>query len=572
MDYRAEYQRWLTEFQGDAEAMADLAAIAGDEAEIQDRFYAPLHFGTAGMRGVMGFGPNRMNRYTVRRAAAALGRHVAAQPGYADRGVAIAYDSRRNSAAFALEAATTLAAGGVRAHLFPSLRPVPVLSFAVRHLGAAAGIVITASHNPPQYNGFKAYWEDGGQMPPERAGEIQRLMSALTDAEARPMDEDAARAAGLLVGVPAEVDDAYMAAVKSLAIDRALMREMGGRLSIVYTPLNGAGNLPVRRMLRDMGFTKVHVVPEQELPDPDFTTVGVPNPEEPAAFELALKLREQLGADLVFGTDPDCDRVGIAVLDGDGAPRILSGNQIGCLLLHYVLSRKAALGTLPGNAAAVKSIVSTEMARAIGADFGVPVFDVLTGFKYIAEKIQEFENTGSHTFVFGFEESCGYLSGTDVRDKDGVNASMLIAEAAAYYKKRGMTLHNAMEELSRRYGYHGEKVVSVTLPGRDGLEKSSRIMKSLRNTPPGAIAGRAVTAVRDYLTGLRTDAGGRSDMGLPRSDVMYFELAGNAWACVRPSGTEPKIKLYVNAVAPTEARLSPLLDEIAREGARLLKA
>jgi phosphoglucomutase len=568
MDYKVQYRRWL-EF-ADDETRAELERIAGDEKEIEDRFYTRLSFGTAGMRGLLGAGLNRMNIYNVRRVTCALAKYILAS-GQAERGVAIAYDSRRFSPQFALEAALTLASAGIKAHLFDSLRPVPVLSFAVRQLRAIAGIVITASHNPPAYNGYKVYWEDGGQIAPERAAEIQRLIDQTDFSECRPMEEQAARQGGLLMDVPAEIDDAYIAQVKRLCVDPELIRRMGGQIKIVYTPLHGSGNIPVRRVLRELGFTQVFVVPEQELPDPAFSTVAQPNPEDPAAFTLALKLRERLGADAVFGTDPDCDRVGIAVLDDEGGVRILSGNQIGCLLLDYILSRKQARGNLPSNAAVVKSFVSTEMARAIASAYGAALFEVPTGFKYIAEKIQQFEDTGAHSFLFGFEESFGYLSGTQVRDKDGVNACMLIAETAAYYKERGMTLYDALVGLYEKYGWYMERTLSHTLTGKDGQARIADILKSLRAAPPTQIGGLQVLAVRDYLVGTRASAAGTEAIDFPTSDALYFELEGGAWTCVRPSGTEPKVKLYLGVCAAEEAAAKALLERCAQSALMLME-
>ena len=564
MTTREAYEQWLRDFADDPETVDELRSIQHDEKEIEDRFYTDLSFGTAGLRGVLGAGSNRMNRYVVRRATQALAKYILSAPGQAARGVVIAYDSRRFSDRFAREAALVLCNMGVKAYLFESLRPVPMLSFAVRHLGAIAGIVITASHNPPQYNGYKVYWEDGGQMPPERAGQILALIQQTTYRESQPMDGQKALDRGLLQIIGREVDDAYMACVESLAISPELDRELGGKLTIVYTPLHGSGNVPVRRALRDMGFSRVFVVPEQEKPDPAFPTVKVPNPEDPAAFALALRLQKEIGADLVFGTDPDCDRVGIAVLDGAGNVHALSGNQIGCLLLHYILDRRKANGTLPENAAAVKSIVSTEMARAICEDYGCAMVETLTGFKFIAEKIEQFTTTGEHTFVFGFEESCGYLSGTEVRDKDGVNASLLIAETAAWYKTQNMTLYDALEALYRKYGYYDAKVTSFALSGKDGLEKMGRLMADLREKTPADFAGIRVLAVRDYLKGERTDAeGARSPLEQERSDVLYYELEGGAWICVRPSGTEPKVKLYVNAVSASHETTDKLLEALS---------
>lgn len=572
MDYKAEYRRWLEEFRDDPETVQELLSLEGNEKEIEDRFYTELEFGTAGMRGVLGAGLNRMNQYNVRRATLGLARYIAEDPERQARGVVIAYDSRRKSDEFARQAALVLCAAGIPAYLFESLRPVPVLSFSVRALHAVAGIVITASHNPPQYNGYKVYWEDGGQMPPERASEVLRHIRAVDFSEARPMDEGQAKAKGLLRIIGAEVDDRYIQMVKGLSIDPELIKEMGGQLKIVYTPLHGSGNIPVRRVLREAGFSQVSVVKEQEKPDPNFSTVKVPNPEDPAAFTLALKLQEELNADVVFGTDPDCDRVGIAVKDKAGQAHILTGNQIGCLLLHYILTARKKRGTLPPNAAAVKSIVSTEMAQAIADDFGVRMFNVLTGFKYIAEKIQEFEESGEYQFVFGFEESYGYLSGTAVRDKDGVNACLLIAETAAYYKKQGMTLYDALESLFERYGYTGEKVTSFALTGKDGLAKMKGLMDSLRQDPPREFAGKKVLAVRDYLKSERVCGSKTQPLTLPKSDVLYYELQDKAWICVRPSGTEPKVKLYVNGVTASRAGTQALLEDMSRAAVELLES
>lgn len=572
MDYKAEYKRWLVKFRDDPETVQELLSLEGNEKEIEDRFYTELEFGTAGMRGVLGAGLNRMNQYNVRRATLGLARYIAEDPERQARGVVIAYDSRRKSDEFARQAALVLCAAGIPAYLFESLRPVPVLSFSVRALHAVAGIVITASHNPPQYNGYKVYWEDGGQMPPERASEVLRHIRAADFSEARPMDEGQAKAKGLLRIIGAEVDDQYIQMVKSLSIDPDLVAEMGGQLKIVYTPLHGSGNIPVRRVLREAGFSQVSVVKEQEKPDPNFSTVKVPNPEDPAAFTLALKLQEELNADVVFGTDPDCDRVGIAVKDKAGQAHILTGNQIGCLLLHYILTARKKRGTLPPNAAAVKSIVSTEMAQAIADDFGVRMFNVLTGFKYIAEKIQEFEESGEYQFVFGFEESYGYLSGTSVRDKDGVNACLLIAETAAYYKKQGMTLYDALESLFERYGYTGEKVTSFALTGKDGLAKMKGLMDSLRQNPPREFAGKKVLAVRDYLKSERVCGSETQPLTLPKSDVLYYELQDKAWICVRPSGTEPKVKLYVNGVTASRADTQALLEDMSRAAVELLES
>ncbi|HIS84692.1 MAG TPA: phospho-sugar mutase [Candidatus Faecivicinus avistercoris] len=566
------YRQWLADFADDADTVADLKAIENDPKEIEDRFYKELEFGTAGMRGVLGAGTNRLNIYNVRRVTRALAKYILTTPDGAEKGVAIAYDSRHMSDVFAKQAALVLCNAGVKAYLFDSLRPVPVLSFTIRHLKCIAGIVITASHNPKQYNGYKAYWTDGGQMPPESVKGITDRLPETTYAESVPMDEAEALAKGLLTYIGKDVDDAYIAAVKKLSVNPELAREMGKTLKIVYTPLHGSGNIPVRRIFREIGMENVYVVPEQELPDGDFPTVKVPNPEDPGAFALALKMQEKLGADLCVGTDPDCDRVGIACMTESG-PRLLNGNQIGCILLHYILSQKKERGELPANAAAVTTIVSTDMAAAIAKSFGCEMIEVLTGFKYIAEQIHRFETTGCNTFMFGFEESFGYLSGTDVRDKDGVNACMLIAEAAAWYKKMyNKTLVDAIDMLYEQYGYYGDKVTSFVLPGKDGLEKMQAVMQALRANPPKSFAGTDVKALRDYQTSKRICGETVEKLTLPKSNVLYFELEGGAWICVRPSGTEPKIKLYVNAVSGSAGETQRLLNAYSDAAVKLLES
>ncbi len=547
MDVQQSYAQWLKDFASDPETVAELESIRGNDAEIEDRFYTELSFGTAGMRGVLGAGTNRMNRYNVRRATKGLAAYLHTQPGAAERGVVIAYDSRRCSDLFARETAQVLCQEGVKAYLFDALRPVPILSYAVRHLGAAAGVVITASHNPPQYNGYKVYGEDGAQLGPEAAAGVTSFIRATPYTACVLMDMEEAKAKGLLhiIGNK-EVDDDYIAQVKTLCVNPEMLAREGGSLSIVYTPLHGSGNVPVRRILKEVGISHVSVVKEQELPDPNFSTLKVPNPEDPSAFTLAMKLADEVGADVIFGTDPDCDRLGVAVRDKEGKFQLLTGNQIGCVLLHYILSSRKAQGTLPANGAAVKSIVSTSLANRICEDYGVEMFETLTGFKFIGEKIQQFQDTGSHTFLFGFEESYGFLSSTFVRDKDGVNASLLIAELAASCKAQGITLYDRLQEIFARYGTFVEKVVSTTLPGKDGVARMQQIMKDLRAEAPKEIGGLKVTAVRDYLRGVRVENGVETPTGLPTSDVLYFELEGGNWVCVRPSGTEPKIKLYVN--------------------------
>ncbi|NLB90856.1 MAG: phospho-sugar mutase, partial [Clostridiales bacterium] len=479
-----------------------------------------------------------------------------------------AYDSRRGSRDFATEAALVLCANGVSAKLFDALRPVPILSFALRHLDCAAGIVITASHNPPQYNGYKVYGEDGAQLGPEAAKGVMEEIQRISYKEALPMNEVLAMEKGLLEIIGNEqVDDVYMEKLKTLCIQPQMLEEKGKNLAIVYTPLHGSGNIPVRRILREVGITRVSVVPEQELPDPDFSTIEVPNPEDPKAFALAIALANQIGADVVFGTDPDCDRVGVGVRNKEGEFQLLTGNQIGCLLLHYILDERKKAGKLPINSAAIKSIVTTQMAQRICDDYGVTLFNTLTGFKFIGELIEKFEETKEYVFQFGFEESYGFLSSTFVRDKDGVNAAMLIAELAVACQQEGITLYDRLQELLKRYGYHEEHVVSKTLPGKDGVEKIQQIMTKLRTSPPTHFGEFGVTAVRDYQTGVRKErkSGEEIAMGLPESDVLYYELEKDAWCCIRPSGTEPKIKLYINTCASTA-------EEAARQNKGLKEA
>jgi len=571
IDVQKVYEQWLHDFADDAETVADLKAIADNPAEIQDRFYTGLSFGTAGMRGVLGSGTNRMNKYNVRRATKGLAQYLMQDPENAKRGVVIAYDSRKYSPEFAKDTALVLAANGVPAFLFDALRPVPILSYAVRHLNAAGGVVITASHNPPQYNGYKVYGDDGAQLGPEAADAVTRCISALSYLEAVPMDEEEAKKAGLLTIIgDKEVDDDYMKEIKTLCIQPDMLQKEGDKLSIVYTPLHGSGNVPVRRMLREIGITKVAVVPEQELPDPAFTTLKVPNPEDPSAFVLAEKLADQVHANVIFATDPDCDRLGVAVRAHDGEFHLLTGNQIGCVLLEYILSTKQKQGTLPANGAAVKSIVSTSLANRICESYGVKMYETLTGFKFIGEKIQQFQDTGSNTFLFGFEESYGFLSSTFVRDKDGVNASLLISEVAAACEAEGITLYDRMQAIFKKYGYYVEKVVSTTLPGMDGLSRMKEIMKDLRENPPKELAGLKVTAVRDYLAHTRVSAEGTETMDLPSSDVLYYELEGGNWVCVRPSGTEPKIKLYVNSNAKDMDEANSINQKLREDAEKLL--
>lgn len=543
-------QQWMDLCRDEPDLMAELLASRDNQKELEDRFYQDLAFGTGGMRGVLGAGRNRMNVFTVRRAAAGLADYLNSDPDSRGKCVAIGFDSRKYSDRFAKQTALVLAARGVRACLFDSLRPVPMLSFAVRRLGAAAGVVITASHNPPEYNGFKAYGPDGAQLSPEAADSVTEAIRALSFEEALPMDEQEALRTGMLTIIGEEIDAAYNDMVLGLMVCPDVVREVGSQLRIVYTPLHGSGNLPVRRALRDAGITHVKVVPEQELPDPAFSTVRAPNPEDPAAFDMAIPLARQAGATVILGTDPDCDRLGVCAMDSQGSFRTLSGNQIGCLLLHHILSARKAAGTLPENGAAVKSIVSTNLANAICEDYGVTLYEVLTGFKYIGEKIQQFEDSGEHTFLFGFEESYGYLSGTEVRDKDAVNAAVLVAEAACVCLKEGITLFDRLQQIYARYGYYDEMTWSGTYPGKEGAEQIKSIMARLHDETPGDIDGVKVLAKRDYLKGVETSKQGSAPLLFPPSDVVYFKLDRQFWTCVRPSGTEPKIKFYAGASHP----------------------
>ncbi|HPJ03414.1 MAG TPA: phospho-sugar mutase [Candidatus Limiplasma sp.] len=572
MQYMDSYQKWLKDFQGDPALVRDLTAIADTEKEIEDRFYTNLSFGTGGMRGVLGYGTNRMNIYTVRRATQGLANFLNQKKLGRRPVVVIAYDSRRMSPEFAMETVLTLCANGITAKVFDSLRPVPVLSFAVRHLQADAGIVITASHNPPQYNGYKVYGPDGAQIGPEVADALIREINALQFTDPKTMTRETALAQGLMVVIGnQEVDDEYIRRVKTLSINPDIIQKEGKNLKIVYTPLHGAGNVPVRRILKEVGITGVSVVKEQELPDPAFSTVKQPNPEFAETFTLAIQLANEVGAEVCFATDPDCDRLGVAVREKDGKFRLLTGNQIGCLMIYYILSTKQAAGTLPKNGAVVKSIVSTQLAKPICDAHGVALFDTLTGFKFIGEMIQEFEDTGSHTFLFGFEESYGYLSSTFVRDKDGVNASLLIAEAAAYYKLQDKTLSDVMEEIFKTYGYYLEHVESAEMPGKDGVGKMREIMTALRENPPKALGGVQVDAVLDILKGTKTSADGTVEpLRYPTSDVLYFALSGGGFVCVRPSGTEPKIKLYVNVNHTDKAAAETLLKEVSAAARMLL--
>ena len=560
MNYLEEYKRWCTDPVFDEETRRELSALA-DEKEIEDRFYKTLTFGTGGLRGVIGAGTNRMNIYTVGKATQGLADFINSET--ADGSVAIAYDSRRMSPEFALRAACILAANGIRAYLFESLRPTPELSFAVRYLHATAGIVITASHNPPQYNGYKVYWSDGGQIVPPYDKKIIDRVNAVSDYGAvRTMSEAEAKRQGMIEVIGKEVDDAYMDALKRVVLRPEVIRKMAKDIKIVYTPLNGTGYMPVTRVLKELGFENVRVVPQQAQPDGNFPTLRYPNPEDPAAFALALELAEQTDADIVLATDPDADRLGVYAKDGaTGRYMPFTGNMSGLLIAEYELSQREALGLLPADradGALVTTIVSSNMAYPLARAYGLTVIEVLTGFKYIGEQIKRFEEAkaanggapdhtkGAYEYEFGFEESYGCLVGTHARDKDAVVAVMALCEAAAYYKSQGMTLCDQMRVIYEKYGFYREALESVTIPGAEGAAKIEAIISDLRKNAPREIGGQKVLALRDYRAGTRTSLqdGRVTELALPQSNVLYFELEEDGWCCVRPSGTEPKIKFY----------------------------
>lgn len=564
MGYLETFHFWLEDDCFDDETKQELLAIRNDNAQIEDRFYKELEFGTGGLRGVIGAGTNRMNLYTVRKATQGLANYILKQNG-ADKGCAIAYDSRRFSPEFAKEAALCLAANGILAYLFDELRPTPELSFALRRLGCIAGIVVTASHNPPEYNGYKVYWEDGAQITAPRDKEIIAEVREVTDYhQVRTMKEEDARKAGLLVSIGKEIDDAYMEELKKQIIHPELIEKMAEDITIVYTPLHGTGFMPVTRILRELGFRKVYVVKEQADPDPEFRTLSYPNPEDPKAFTLALKLAKEVKADIVLATDPDADRLGVYALDkksGEYVP--FTGNMSGMLIAWYLLQGKKETGTMPQNPALVKTIVTTDMVNALAEDFHVTLIEVLTGFKYIGEQIKFFEQDHSYDYVFGMEESYGCLAGTHARDKDGVVAVMCLCEAAAYCKSKDMTLWDLMLQLYETYGYYKEGLHTVTLKGVSGSARIAEIMSSFRKNPPKAFGNFKVTECRDYETGLTTEADGtQTETGLPKSNVLYFQLENDCWCCMRPSGTEPKIKFYMGVKGESLEAAEHLLREL----------
>lgn len=566
---KKNYEYWCTSPIFDDATKSELKSLEGNEDEIFDRFYRELEFGTGGLRGVIGAGTNRMNFYTVGKATQGLANFINKQ-GAAAKGVAIAFDSRRMSPEFADTAACVLAANGIKAYIFDSLRPTPELSFALRTLGCTAGIVVTASHNPPEYNGYKVYWEDGAQITAPKDAQIIGEVNAIKDyAEIKKMTTEEAKAAGLYEVIGKEIDDKYMEALKKLVLHPEAIKQMASSLKIVYTPLHGTGNVPVRRVLKELGFEQVTVVPEQELPDGNFPTVSYPNPEDKKAFALALDLAKKIDADLVLATDPDADRLGVYAKDTKtGEYKVFTGNMSGMLICEYEMSQKNALGILPENGALVTTIVSSNMAQAVAKEYGMKFIECLTGFKYIGEQIKFFEQSGSNEYVFGFEESYGCLVGTHARDKDAVVAVMALCEAAAYYKTQGITLWDQMLNIYNKYGYYKEDLFTMTFKGADGAKKMQDMMDAYRKNTPKQVGAYKVLRLRDYKNDVITDlaTGETIPTGLPKSNVLYFELENDAWFCVRPSGTEPKIKFYAgikgNSLDDSAKKLDELMEAI----------
>ncbi|MEK4744894.1 phospho-sugar mutase [Bacillus sp. FSL R9-9481] len=548
MNWKQEFSRWLSYAELDAELKEQLENMKQDEKKIEDSFYKNLEFGTGGMRGELGAGTNRLNVYTVRKATKGLAMFIEKLGEEAKkRGVVVAYDSRHKSPEFAMEVAATLGAHGITTYVFESLRPTPVLSFAVRHLHTASGIVLTASHNPPEYNGYKVYGEDGGQLPPKEADELISYVNAVeNELTVEVADVEQLKADGLLHIIGQEVDDAYAAELNNVIINKEMVKEVGKDLKIVFTPLHGTSNISVRRGLEEVGFTDVTVVKEQELPDPNFSTVKSPNPEEHAAFEYAIRDGEKVGADVLIATDPDADRLGVAVRNHDGEFQVLTGNQTGALMLDYLLSQKKENGTLPENGVVLKTIVTSEIGRTIAKAYGLDTVDTLTGFKFIGEKIKQYEESGQYDFQFGYEESYGYLIRPFCRDKDAVQSVLFACEVAAYYKSQGKTLYDGLLEVFKKYGFFREDLVSLTLKGKDGAEQIQKMMATFRENPPKEVAGLTVVAVEDYKESIITTLqdGNKEEIHLPKSNVLKYQLEDGSWFCLRPSGTEPKIKFY----------------------------
>ncbi|MFK4424889.1 phospho-sugar mutase [Bacillus sp. RC51] len=548
MNWKQEFSRWLSYAELDAELKEQLENMKQNEKKIEDSFYKNLEFGTGGMRGELGAGTNRLNVYTVRKATKGLAMFIENLGEEAKkRGVVVAYDSRHKSPEFAMEVAATLGAHGITTYVFESLRPTPVLSFAVRHLHTASGIVLTASHNPPEYNGYKVYGDDGGQLPPKEADELISYVNAVeNELTVEVADVEQLKADGLLHIIGQEVDDAYAAELNNVIVNKEMVKEVGKDLKIVFTPLHGTSNISVRRGLEEVGFTDVTVVKEQELPDPNFSTVKSPNPEEHAAFEYAIRDGEKVGADVLIATDPDADRLGVAVRNHDGEFQVLTGNQTGALMLDYLLSQKKENGTLPENGVVLKTIVTSEIGRTIAKAYGLDTVDTLTGFKFIGEKIKQYEESGQYEFQFGYEESYGYLIRSFCRDKDAVQSVLFACEVAAYYKSQGKTLYDGLLEVFKKYGFFREDLVSLTLKGKDGAEQIQKMMATFRENPPKEVAGLTVVAVEDYKESIITTLqdGNKEEIHLPKSNVLKYQLEDGSWFCLRPSGTEPKIKFY----------------------------
>lgn len=572
MNYKDVYVKWCEDPYFDEDTKKELKKIEDDDLEIKDRFYRSLEFGTGGLRGLIGAGTNRMNIYTVRQATQGLANYILSQNGQ-ERGVAIAFDSRRMSPEFAREAALCFNGNGIRTYLFESLRPTPELSFAVRKLKCLAGVVITASHNPKEYNGYKVYWEDGAQITPPHDKNILAEVSGVTEYnQVKTMDYEEAVRNGLHNIIGTDIDQAYMDQLKKQSIHPEVIRDMAKEIRIVYTPLHGSGNIPVRRVLKELGFEQIYVVKEQELPDGAFPTVAYPNPEDEKAWKLALELAEKVDGDIVLATDPDADRLGVYAKDTKTGRYIrFTGNMSGMLIAEYILRERRKLDLMPVNPALVETIVTTDMAKVLAADYEVDLFEVLTGFKYIGEKIREFERDHSYNFLFGLEESYGCLAGTYARDKDACVAAMMLCEVAAYYKKQGKTLWEAMMDMYEKYGYYQEGLAFLTLKGIDGGKKIQDMMITFRSNPPKILGGCRVLAMRDYQNRVRRDlvTGKETDIMLPVSDVLYYELEQNAWCCVRPSGTEPKIKFYYgvkgNSLEDSMGKLEALKDDLVKE-------
>lgn len=568
MDWKKEYDRWAEQAKKDPFLAEDMSRLK-DDREKEESFYTELEFGTAGLRGVIGAGTNRMNKYVVRRASMGVAEmiiDIAGEEGR-KRGVAIAYDSRNRSDLFAMETALTLCSCGVRCYLYGSLRSVPQLSFTVRHLNCIAGIVITASHNPPEYNGYKVYWEDGGQCAPDKAAAILERIRHADYFDNDIMPYDMALSSGMLTIIGSEVDEEYYKCTRSLLLHPENLAKNGSKLNIVYTPLHGSGYVPVTEILKRVGVTGLHVVPEQAEPNGDFPTVKAPNPEDKNAFTLAAKLADEVGANIMLATDPDSDRLGVAVRKSDGEFKLLTGNQTGALLAHYILSSLSEEGRLPENGLVVKSFVSTSLADAVCAKYGVAIKDVLTGFRFISEWIEHCDKTGEYKFLFGFEESYGYLAGGFSRDKDAVCASMLVCDAAAWYLQKGMTLYDVLMGIYAEYGFYMESVKSYTLAGKEGMEKIANAMKKLMDEPLTVIGGEPVEIYEDHSRGARlvTATGEESPTGLPKTKALRYLLPGGAWVVIRPSGTEPKLKLYIGAVGRTEEESRAQLDRFMAE-------